>query len=287
MLCSSSCRSTNSRVSSCRGILVAGVTNLARTQMAEAFLCLLTRSAGAYIPIQSGGLHFGDGRGIHPLALRVMQDLGLSLQSHSVSTVTAARRQRHTFDVLVSIDAPRCARANTDRSASRYQKLPSVELEDSRFTSALYADDLLFPATPQHWKYRVDATDAREQFNLWSPADPAIAYEGSTRRFQDHIYEGEPLFSRLLPDGMRGAMRLTESWQVRELTHPFAGERQWEHEKRARAVRDDVYRRCVKLLRRLEGFYGEALMLQEVKGDEDVASEVRRCLVQLPESAEA
>lgn len=304
---------------SCRGILIAGVTNMARTQMAEAFLRSFTRNR---IFIQSGGVQLSTGK-IHPYALEVMNAIGLPLTGHTVHTLESARRQRATLDVLVSIDHPhemisppsspcvasyvssahrrregregqgeRRHRSGGHRGSDRYQQLASVRHQLDSFHQRLYQGEghiipiktadrgrtrreeeernsnstctsslnLLFPSTPSHWTFGLDASDARSRSQLWSPADLQIAQEASTRRFQDHLYEGEPLFSTLEVNTMRKDMRFTDRWYIPEVHIPFATEREEEHYQRFVEAREELRYRCRELVRRLEDFYGEELL---------------------------
>lgn len=266
--------------------------------MAEAFLQSFTQNR---IFIQSGGVHFSTGI-IHPLALEVMAEIGLPLTGHTVHSLESARRQRCTFDVLVSIDQPysnmpASSPSSSDfsspsmgqRGADRYQQLASVPKAYASFDQQLYKGEenthrraahggphgkaalppvnMLFPSTPSHWTFGLDASDARLRTQLWSPADPQIAHEHSTRRFQDHIYEGEPLFTMVELNTMRKDMRLTERWYVSELCCPFAAEREASYRQRFVEARDDIECRCRKLVRRLEDFYGECFAVSG-RGDE-------------------
>lgn len=289
--------------SSCRGILISGLTNTARTQMAEAFLRSFTQNR---IFIQSGGVHFSSGI-IHPLALEVMADIGLPLTGHTVHSLESARRQRGTFDVLVSIDQPYgnmpasspsssgySPPSMGQRGADRYQQLASVSKAYSSFDQQLFQGEgnsngraapgghhgkgplpfvnMLFPSTPSHWTLGLDASDARLRTQLWSPADPQIAHEGSTRRFQDHIYEGEPLFTMVELNTMRKDMRLTERWYVSEVCCPFAAEREASYRQRFVEARNDIEDRCRKLVKKLEDFYDDRFAVRGC-GDEGSAQE--------------
>lgn len=297
--------------SSCRGILIAGFTNVARTQMAEGFLRCFTENR---IFIQSGGVHFATGV-VHPLAEEVMKDIGIPLTGHTVHTLESARRQRATFDVLVSIDQPgelipsppssvssssshspssmRSIPQVERRGADRYQQLASVPHWYASFHEKLYHTsvqessvwsttesgkktkndgpplNLLFPSTPSHWTFGLDASDARLRSQLWSPADPQIAHDTSTRRFQDHLYQGEPLFSTVEVNTMRKDMRFTERWHIAEVHLPFATEREEEHRRRFVEVREEIQRRCRELVRRLEEFYDERLLFVDEKWNEE------------------
>eukprot|EP00796_Vickermania_ingenoplastis_P010761 gene10761-7489_t len=249
--------------SSCRGVLIAGVTNTARTQMAEAFLRHLS---GGRVPVHSAGVHLGAGV-IDPLACSVMAAIGVPLQHHSVCTLAAARRHQCN-DVVISIDAP--YGSGVGRETHRLQQLPAVQRAKERTRRRLHADSNLYPATPAHWSTGFDATDARQRVQLWSPADPRIAYETSTRKFQDHLYEGEPLFMRLELSTARRMARLSVRWEMAELSGAFAAEREAQRLRRFLLARDDIHRRCVRLLRRLEAFYEERLLVHDEE-DQDSA----------------
>ncbi|KEG08497.1 hypothetical protein DQ04_07041000 [Trypanosoma grayi] len=265
---------------SSRGILIAGVTNRARTQMAEAILRRMT--AGAVF-IKSGGVHHE--ATVHPLAVKVMHDIGIDISGQSVSSLTSARRQRDTYDVYVSIDSSyerkmtdksqrptgdiqRCAAAdahdnNNKRNDGQCQNLKGGHDKNGggEEEEAVYYDPLLVPSTPSHWSIGADATDVRRHWQVWSPRDPSIFHETSTRKFQDHHYEGEPLFMQLRASDMRNRAKVSERWEMDELATRYALERHSEHEARFVRARETLLWRCEALLRRLEGHYGERLLL--------------------------
>lgn len=233
-------------MTSCRGILVAGVTNVARTQIAEGLLRSLT--AGRVF-VKSGGVHHC--AAVHPLAIEVMREVGVDMASQSVSSLDSARRQRGTYDVYVSIDAP-----YANRTADRFQR--PAPLEGS--SSSLYGDPLLAPPLPAHWEYAADATDVRQQWNIWSPRDPAVFYENSTRKFQDFLYEGEPLFMRLKPSRLRLSAKISERWEMQDVAERYALETRAQQRRRFRDARNELAQRSLALLRRLEEHYGEELV---------------------------
>lgn len=278
-------------MSSCRGILIAGVTNQARTQMAEGFLRAFTRNA---IFVCSGALRHA-GR-VHPLAQRAMAAVNLSLDGQSSTSLEGARRQRSTYDVYISIDEP-----YVNRRSDRYQQLPPAPFgcglgsmaQNSGTTAnnsdrntpisaatgvrssgsstpsltvstsssmAAYGDPLLASGMPAHWKVAQDTTDSRQSWTLWSPRDPAIFHENSTRKLQDHLYEGEPLFMRVQPSDVRRACRVQRRWELPALTEPFAMETEAEQFGRFVAARDSLAPLCVELIQDLEREYGEALL---------------------------
>lgn len=255
-------------LSSCRGILISGVTNLARTQIAEALLRYLT---GDRLAIVSGGVHLGTGI-VHPMVSQVLSPLGLSVSELRVHTLESVRRQRCTFDVLISIDMPFfevCAGAvggATDRRSTRYQKLALTQKVMMAQKKKLYGDEALFPSMPSHWAIGLDPTDAMLRTELWSPSDPRIAHENSTRKFQDNLYEGEPLFTRLQLNTMRKDIKLSERWDVPELSASYAAESYAEQLQRFVQAKDDLHERCMRLVRRLEVYYGESLLINTRKG---------------------
>lgn len=205
--------------------------------MAEAILRYLTRDR---LFIVSGGVHFGSGV-IHPMVQDVMKAMGVPILGQTVHTLESARRQRHTYDVMVSIiEKPK---------HQQQQQQPSSSL---------------FPSTPSHWSLTLNATDARQRFDLWSPADPMIMHENSTRKFQDSIYEGEPLFMRLETNTMKKDMQLVEDWVVPDVSTTLPAERVTAHRQRFEVARDELVRRSVKLVHRLEEVYGEQLLLQPI-----------------------
>ncbi|CCW71288.1 unnamed protein product [Phytomonas sp. Hart1] len=231
-------------MTSCRGVLIAGVTNRARTLMAEGFLRALT---GGRIFIASGGV-FPHGL-VHPLAVRSMAEIGLDISILSPSSLESARRKSRTYDVYISIDAP-----YADRHADRHHRKD----DGGR---VLFGDPALAMGPPAHWTIAQDAADVRSGFHLWSPRDPAIYYENSTRKFQDHLYEGEPLFQRLEASTMRLDARVSGRWELTELSDPFAMERAGHHLERFRQARAKLAAESVRLLRQLEEYYGERLLV--------------------------
>ncbi|RNF13063.1 protein-tyrosine phosphatase [Trypanosoma conorhini] len=255
-----------------RGILIAGATNRARTQMAEGILRRLTANT---VFVKSGGVHHE--ATVHPLAVKVMRDIGVDISGQSVSSLESARRQRGTYDAYISIDCSYDRRttgtaqrppAGVERrvreaqgTASGATAAAAAEQEEAEEGDAAYYDPLLFPGTPSHWEYGADATDARRRWKIWSPRDPAIFHENSTRKFQDHLYAGEPLFMQLHTSVARAAMKVSERWEMDEVATRHALERRGEHEARFLRARDELLRRCAAFLLRLEQHYGESLLL--------------------------
>ncbi|ORC91234.1 uncharacterized protein TM35_000062390 [Trypanosoma theileri] len=294
---------TEGMASSSRGILIAGVTNRARTQMAEGILRHLT---GNVVFIKSGGLHHE--ATVHPLAVKVLKDIGIDISSQSVSSLESARRQRDTYDVYISVDTSYERRTtdktqrptgiirkhdshtesndaknmmygsdqkgdfnnnnyyNTNSNSNEYSSDGEWRKEED---DTVYYDPLLVPSTPSHWRVGADAADAQRQWQIWSPRDPKIFHETSTRKFQDHLYEGEPLFMRLHTNTMRTRMKISERWELDEIATRYTLERQSEHEARFVQAREILLRRCLALLSRLEEHYGERLLLNDelLKGE--------------------
>ncbi|KAG5488093.1 hypothetical protein LSCM1_08157 [Leishmania martiniquensis] len=253
-------------MSSCRGIIVAGVTNRARTLMAEGLLRAFT---GGRVFVCSGGVHhLGT---IHPLAVATMAEVGIDISGQSSSSLAGVRRQRDTYDVYVSVDAP-----YTERTSDRYQRRytdteaakesptggagVSGPCSPLRSFSSDFADPLLASATPAHWRVSQDATDGRQSWTLWSPRNPAIYHERSTRKLQDHLYEGEPLFARVRPHELRTACRVQRRWEVPELTQRFALETEAEQTRRFVRARDVIGDLALALVRDLEEMYGETML---------------------------
>ncbi|CCW64215.1 unnamed protein product [Phytomonas sp. EM1] len=240
-------------MTSCRGILIAGVTNRARTLMAEGFLRSMT---GGQVFIASGGL-FPYGL-VHPLAVKAMAEVGIDISTLISSSLEFARRKSRTYDVYISVDA-----SYANRRADRHQrshKVAEFEDDDGR---ELYGDPMLAMAMPSHWAVARDAADARQRWNIWSPRDPTIFYENSTRKFQDHLYEGEPLFMRLEISAMRADVKVSERWEVGEVSEPFAMEREDQQLKRFRHARARLATESVRLLRYLEEYYGERMLVSD------------------------
>lgn len=238
--------------SSCRGVLIAGVSNCARTQMAEGILRELT---GSRLFILSGGVRHN--AVVHPLAIKVMKAIGIDISGQSVSTLEAARRQPHTYDVYISIDAP-----YTNRRADRYQRHFTAKEAEDYAGRELSGDPLLAPSTPSHWWIGLDSTDAQQRWTHWSPRDPSVFHEKSTRRLQDHIYEGEPLFMHLGTSMLRRHTKVTERWEVAEVNERYAMESSEDHEQRFVASRDLIEAKCLLFVRRLETYYKQPLLVE-------------------------
>ncbi|RNF10418.1 protein-tyrosine phosphatase [Trypanosoma rangeli] len=266
-----------------RGILIAGVTNRARTQMAEGILRCLTANT---VFIKSGGVHHE--ATVHPLAVKVMRDIGIDISGQFVSSLESARRQRDTYDAYISIDCSYdrrttdktqrpsavvkrhvadVAQRSTDTTRMRDDEhgdaggAPAPCEDEEQEEGAVYYDPLLVPSMPSHWEYGADATDARRCWKIWSPRDPSIFHETSTRKFQDHLYAGEPLFMQLHPSGTRARMKVSERWEMDEISTRYALECRAGHEDRFLRAREDLLQRCAAFLSKLEKHYGESLLL--------------------------
>lgn len=254
-------------MSSCRGVLIAGATNNARTQIAEGLLRAFT---GGSLFIASGGAR-PDAMPPHPLAVRVMADVGLDIAWHRATSLEAARRQRSTYDVYVSIDAPYTSR----QSDTYHQSYRSALEEKNRGRSPLLHDSMLATSTPSHWTCAMDTTDARQQWQLWSPRDPSIYHETSTRKFQDHLYSGEPLFMRMRGSRLRQCCRLSRRWEVEEVGRRFAMETTRHQLGRFIDARNALAYLCHGLVMELEDYYGETWLHQEVWDQYRAAASVR------------
>ncbi|PBJ74712.1 hypothetical protein BCY84_12029 [Trypanosoma cruzi cruzi] len=261
-----------------RGILIAGVTNRARTQMAEGILRHLTANT---VFIKSGGVHHE--ATVHPLAVKVMQEIGIDISGQSVSSLESARRQRDTYDGYISIDCGYDCRMTdkTQRPSAglrgQVRDVPGINMDaasvkddqenyvvassSSEEENVVGYDPMLVPSMPSHWEYGVDATDAQRHWKIWSPRDPSIFHENSTRKFQDHLYEGEPLFMQLHTSFMRVRMKVSERWEMDEISTRYVLERRSEHEVRFLRAREELLRCCAAFLSRLEKHYGESLLL--------------------------
>lgn len=225
--------------------------------MAEGFLRTFS---GGGVFVGSGGVYH-DGT-VHPMAICAMRRFDIDIRSYSPSSLEAARRQRDTYDVYVSVDAP-----YHNRRADRFHRTVTAKEAEERGTSgdggSLYGDPMLAPALPAHWSIGVDAADARQRWTLWSPRDPTIFHERSTRKLQDHLYEGEPLFMRLETSVMRVGMKVAERWELEEVAVPFAAERPYQQQRRFNAASDALCLHAVRLLRRLSQHYGEDMLVNE------------------------
>jgi protein-tyrosine-phosphatase len=230
-------------MSSCRGVIIASNTNRARTQMAEALLRYLVRGR---VHITSGGVHHGTT--MLPQAVQCMEEWGVPMSSQSPSTLAHVWDKAATFDVFISVDEA----ASTKRSAEQaHAPLPSY---------ADGHDPSLVPSLPAHWAVANDAASVKETWTLWSPRNPLIAHENSTRKFQDHLYEGEPLFRTLSSDSNRHQVRIQRRWEVPTLVHVHAMERSAMFLARVRAARQLLLENSIELIRDLEEHYEEELL---------------------------
>jgi len=218
-------------MSSCRGIVVAGVTNRARTLIAEVLLSHLISNATF---VTSGGARM-DAPTMHPLARRALEEWGLDVSMATPSTLAHVRRGP-LFDVFISIVDPVAE--------------PSGHSD-------------IMPTTPSHWSVLSDAADFRKKYDLWSPTESAVANERSTRKYQDG-YAGEPLFYRAVSDNVRhrAAVR-QEQWGVTGITTRLPMESTDQHFERVRDARGILLQKSVTLLRALEVHYGETLISNE------------------------
>lgn len=233
-------------MASCRGVVIGSNTNRARTQMAEGILRYLTRGR---LHVTSGGVHHGTT--LLPQAVTCMEEWGVSISNQSPSTLGHVWEKIKTFDAFVSIDEDVCEK---------------VSPEQAHFGVGRTPDNLCGPSptVPAHWSVGADSADVRETWTLWSPRVPSIAHENSCRKFQDHLYEGEPLFRSLSYGADRHGVRLQRRWVVPSLSHVRAMERGEAFLARVRAVRGQILTESVQLLRDLEEHYGEAIMDEEL-----------------------
>lgn len=272
-------------MSSCRGILIAGVTNRARTQMAEGLLRRFTNNA---VFICSGGWQHSSG--VHPLAMQAMADVNIRIDGQTSTSLEGARRQRSTYDVYIGIDEP-----YTHRSSDHYQQRYEFEQEQqqgqliksgaqltasSSLSLNAYSDPLLAAAMPSHWQVAQDTTDSRQSWTLWSPRDPRIFHETSTRKLQDHLYEGEPLFMRVQPSELRRGCRVRRRWEVPAVAERYAVESEAAQLVRFVNARTQLASLCEQLILVLEKEYGESLLdaaavaaYKAAAAKKDVASE--------------
>jgi protein-tyrosine-phosphatase len=205
--------------------------------MAEGILRHLT---GGLLFVRSGGVIATST--VHPMAVKAMAELGVSIHQQSVSTLASLAPHAATYDVYVGIDEPRVEPADTD---------PNMELT--------------FQTTPSHWTVVEDASDMMRKTHIYSPRDHRVANERSTRRFQDSLYLGEPPFPVMMPNRLRLAAAVRqEHWAVADVAARLALETEEEHMQRVRVARDIIVTRAVKLLTELEQFYGEQLVVQPV-----------------------
>ncbi|EPY37419.1 hypothetical protein AGDE_06515 [Angomonas deanei] len=192
------------------------------------------------------------------MAVEVLGEMGIDMKGRTASSLESAQRQRYTYDVYVSIDSP-----YSEKGSDAHQRASSSRQLEHVAPSETYSDPLLAHPMPSHWSIAFDATDARQKWDIWSPRDPSIYHQNSTRRFQDDLYEGEPLFMRPQMSLLRRAAKVSDRWELAEVGERYAMESEEEQLKRFRIARNTLCTKCVHLLRRLEDYYGETLLTNE------------------------
>ena len=248
---------------SCRGILVASRTHTARTLMCEA---VLKHLSGSRLPVVSGGFYHRENP--HPLVMKCLQSHGIDTSSlvphRSISSLMDSAR---TFDVFIGFGQcnsnPSVSSSLTDTYNSRNRE--NMPVED------LHTNKALFPSAPDHWEVSRAAVDRMPSWTVFSPLAPSIMHEDSTAKFQDHLYEGEPLFLEAIPTAIRRKVTLSEQWDIPGLTagsqigqhamrfRPM--ERPSEERKRVEELYDAIFDRCHTLCLRLEEHYKEPILV--------------------------
>lgn len=266
----------------CRGVVIGSNTNRARTQMTEGLLRALTRSR---VYTVSGGVRRASS--VLPAAVEVMREIGVDISNQTPSSLASVLGQLATYDAYVSIDAPSETKQGLehDHRDHTYDQEMTNTMRDTPWSESTTGHspletpkyfDMLFPSTPSHWTAGSDAADVRERWQVWSPRNPMIFHERSTRKFQDHLYEGEPLFQTLHTDTKRQRIRLQERWEIVSVSHKYAMERSDDFKGRVRAVRNDIVEHCVRFLRRLEQQLDSCGDGRSQLLDEEVLAAIRR-----------
>lgn len=215
--------------------------------MGEALLRYLVRGR---VHITSGGVRHGTT--ILPQAVQCMEEWGVPIASQTPSTLAQVWPQVGTFDVFVSIDEAPTEKRSPEQVHSEAQELTC--------STAMGYDASLVPPLPAHWTAGNDGASVKEAWSLWSPRNPMIAHERSARKFQDHLYEGEPLFQTLSVDADRHKVRFQRRWVVPSLIHSSGVERSIVFLARVRAARQALLLESVALVKDLEQHYGEELL---------------------------
>jgi protein-tyrosine-phosphatase len=243
------CSTENGMVSltRCRGVLVVGATNVARTQIAEAFLRNMT---GGSVFVQSAGTRHVSGGGPESVLLPVVADVMHSIHKLDLLPLQCAKgngciTDRTSFDVVVSI---------TDEAHTVAHTRATVPLVPGNGNAATDEVDELPPslvtATPAHWATQGDAALVRRRWRMWSVDDDKVNRPGSTRKFSD-VYRGEALFYGHYRMTFSQA-KIQESWSVAEVAQRRPMERDGSQRVRIEECCVDIERRCRALVNRMD-----------------------------------
>jgi protein-tyrosine-phosphatase len=258
----------------CRGIIIVGATNTARTLMAEAYL---RRALGDSVFIQSSGDEHVPGGGaaatLHPMALRVMEESDPALGDELRQLRSKVLTRRHRFDVLVRIlDAGSPVDWTAASRKHAFLDARRVAAESSNFTetdsasadpvlahpSSYTADEAPFglAGTPAHWQVRSAVGTIKRTNRLWSTDDDVIADPNNTKHRLSDEYQGEPLFESRSLSGRR--YRLEKAWVLDKVSERRPMEREGQQLNRFRKCRDEIARNVDVLLADLRDQFAAA-----------------------------
>lgn len=264
----------------CRGVLIVGETNTARTLMTEA---MIKKMATSSLFVQSTGSEHIPGGGneakMHPVARRVLLEWGPEWESEieplcSKVAAWSSPGYLSTFDVmirivdekamstanasqkpLVDVDqwTPSPSRVADDVAASMDSALDAC-LRSTSTSTSLELPSCLVPETPPHWHVHHAAGTIKRTYRLNSIDDKSVT---STIKYDfTDEYKGEPLFAT-----RRAAKRtefkghVEEVWVMPCVNASRPMERSGEQVARFRAARDDIAARVERLMQRLQSVY--------------------------------
>jgi protein-tyrosine-phosphatase len=233
----------------CRGILVVGPTNTARTLMAQA---MLQRRFADRCSVQSAGdLHVPGGGAAasrHPLALQVMTELDPAysalMHANMHAKVLPHNDAKTRFDVLVRI-------IDLDGSSSPQ----AIEADVAAVIGGEQGHSELPPGlmpqgAPRHWSVHFGTGLLARRNRLWSTDDQDVADTNNmSNRFSDE-YQGEPLFETRKARFTQ--YRLSEQWALENVRVARPMERERQHLLRFRRCRDDIADRVGRLAELIE-----------------------------------
>jgi hypothetical protein len=261
-------------MSSCRGIIIVGKTNTARTQMAEAILRHMTRGRAFVV---SAGVHHT--HAVHPLIRPCLEEVGVTCfdvgcSSKSVTAVNgdAGYGGSGTYDAGVAIvdevispgrkcvsdSARRLRAAQLDALQVRRKGVGAGDAKESEIQEQLeeaeraFEADLLNPAPLPTWQVTNSSATIKRDWRLYTVINSTNASELSPNAFQDE-YRGEPLWMEMESD-----LRLVrqcpvyQTWSIPPVRERLPMEREWQQLQRFRLARTALIEKCHSLLQLLD-----------------------------------
>ena len=247
---------------SCRGILIAGATNTARTQIAEA---LLRRRLGQFVTVRStGDRHLAGGGAasqLHPMALAALAERDAELAAEAVRVQSAkvlGGMMSKNFDVIVRVVNKPVTASSTALAWTPAAGFDETELDEVLQASSAGEDGPLAGAdrTPAHWQVATRVGTLRRKQELWSTDDVTIAHKNNTKQRMSDEYQGEPLFE--MPRAPRFNFHVEQQWELDDVTRRRPLEREAEHMQRFRLCLSEIDARVEALVAALETRYGRA-----------------------------